>query len=117
MSHRHTINTAINNKDIAKLALSANSISYTERGAAELLLTSGVYKDTVLNTTTGVLRSGDTDHVQVSEAEVSILQQYYAEALVRQDCLMKGIQITDRYMVAVQDEQGKVQNCVRIHTA
>lgn len=116
MSHRHTISTKINNLDVAKQALTTNSISFTERGS-ELILTSGVYRDTIIDTRTGSVRSGDTDNVRVSQADVSILQQYYAEALVRHDCMVKGIQITDRYMEMVQDENGVMQNCVKIHTA
>ena len=72
MSHRHTVTTKINVKEIAKQALQANKIEYREQGD-QLFLTSGIYRDTVIDTRSGRVTSGDTDRVSVTKPETEIL--------------------------------------------
>lgn len=110
MSHRHTINTSITNKEIAKQALQAAKVEFREQGD-QLFLTSGNYRDTVIDTRSGRVTSGDTDHVRVSAAEIGVLRQHYTEALHRHEAMVQGIEIQSRSTRVINGEDCVVLHC------
>lgn len=101
MSRRVTTKTQMTDGQLAKQALDAAGIAYTQSGDY-LNLTSGNFRNARLNLITGEI-SGDTDYGH-TEAKFGILHQHYSEAKVKQEFLQAGGMLDSREL----DQEGSV---------
>jgi len=78
MSHRARFETSIKNMDIAKRALSKNNIAFREEGT-RITLTTGAYRDTVIDTRSGIVTGADVDHnTSATDTTIGSLRQMYS---------------------------------------
>lgn len=101
MSHRLTIETKITDRESIIDALQANKITFREDGQI-VTLTTAPYNNTTIDLRTGLVQSGDVDYARnrdgsrISQEQIGVLRQWYAEAKYRIESAKEGIQITDR---------------------
>jgi hypothetical protein len=93
MSRKVTTRTEITNKDIAVAALQFAQVQHTVDGNY-IYLNSGELSGAMLNLETGDV-SGDTDFGH-SHRSLSVIKQYYAEALFRTEAAKIGTTIDQR---------------------
>jgi hypothetical protein len=110
MSHRLTINTQITDKAIAEAALRQADIAFDTRGDS-IYLKSGSYTGTVINTKNGSVTSGDTDYHRITDAQLGVLRQYYAEAKYKAECQREGVDILERSEEKVNGQTVVVLRC------
>jgi hypothetical protein len=78
MSHRARYDTKIKDATIAKRALTKSNIAFREEGT-RLVLLQGAFKDTTIDTRTGVVTGADTDNNRAATDErVGSLRQIYS---------------------------------------
>lgn len=102
MSHRLTLETNITDRESAIDALRENKVEFTEAGDT-LTLKTGVFNGTTINLKTGSVQSADVDYLarerggqRVTNRDIGLLRQWYAEAKFRNESLKEGVQITNR---------------------
>jgi hypothetical protein len=97
MSHRARFETSIKDMTIAKRALTKANIAFREEGP-NLVLIDGAFKDTTINTCTGLVLGADTDHNHAATDKKieSLLQIYSVEE--RLDMHFRvGTTVTNQY--------------------
>jgi len=78
MSHRARFDTQIKDATIAKRALTKANIAFREEGT-RLVLLQGAFKDTTIDTRTGVVTGADSDDNRAATNErVGSLRQIYS---------------------------------------
>lgn len=78
MSHRARFETSIKNMDIAKRALAKSNIAFREDGS-RLTLQSGAFRDTVIDTRTGMVTGADNDqNSSATDSTIGSLRQMYS---------------------------------------
>jgi hypothetical protein len=112
MSHKVTYNSEIKDLATAKQALTRHGITFREQGS-QLHLLSGDYRESVIDTRTGRITSGDSDRVRYDGSKIGLLRQYYAEAMILDECNRDGIQIESHGQIQLQGQQVIEIVCLR----
>lgn len=105
MSHRVSFSTLVTNKDIAKKALKDNNVDFREEGD-RLVLTTGDYSGTTIDTRSGRITGADTDRNRgATEERIGVIRQMYSVA-ERQDMHFRvGATVTNKYTKQVGSQQ------------
>lgn len=111
MSHRARFETQIKDSAIAKRALTKANIAFREEGS-RLVLLQGAFKDTVIDTRTGVVTGADTDNNRSATNErIGSLRQIYSVE-ERLDMHFKvGTTVTQQYTKMKGNQQVVVLCC------
>jgi len=110
MSHRARFETTIKNMDIAKRALTRNNIAFCESGT-RLTLQTGAYRETEIDTRTGVVTGADTDqNVSATNDNIGSLRQMYSVEERLEMHFKVGTSVTSQF-TRMNDNQKVVVLC------
>jgi hypothetical protein len=97
MSHRARFETTIKDMTIAKRALTKSNIAFREEGS-NLVCTSGAFKDTTINTRTGLVTGADTDNNRAATNEkIGSIRQIYSVEERLDMHFQVGTTVTNQY--------------------
>ncbi len=101
MSHRVTVKTEMKDKGLVIQALNQAGIGFRDPGGNILQMTTGRFHKSHINLSSGEI-VGDTD--DVTQAELGLLRQYYAEAKFRKESAPEGVIVESRTV----DQEGVI---------
>ena len=111
MSHRARFETQIKNMDIAKRALAKNNIAFREDGN-RLTLSTGAFRDTVIDTKTGYVTGADVDrNSSASDNTIGSLRQMYSVEERLDMHFRVGTSVTSQYTKIKNGQQVVVLCC------
>jgi hypothetical protein len=111
MSHRARFETSIKDMAIAKRALTKANIAFREEGS-NLVLLSGAFKGTTIDTRTGSVTGADTDHNREATNErVGSLRQIYSVEERLDMHFQVGTTVTNQYTKVKNGQQIVVLCC------
>lgn len=111
MSHRARFETQIKNMDIAKRALAKNNIAFREDGN-RLTLSTGAFRDTVIDTKTGYVTGADVDrNSSASDNTIGSLRQMYSVEERLDMHFRVGTSVTNQYTKIKNGQQVVVLCC------
>ena len=115
MSHRHQVQSKINDAGVLRQVLNSEGIKFSEQGPV-FNLNGGALEGTSINTKTGQVQSGDFDHLNgASTASVDTLFHHlvtqYTAALHTSILTLQGGSIESRQTTTIDGKEAVILIC------